>query len=116
MEQVWDELEWKPSNLQGTTHLWKLLQQNWEELSEEYLIYFVEKTPHVAVVFAKPGFGLLIDFNLNSFLLSAWNTLVKLNCIIFNKKLKKLGSSKPLVYIGSLKGQKKQVAFSLIGK
>ena len=47
IELVWDELDRKVKAKQPTsaTHLWELLQQSWEELSEEYLISIVERMP-----------------------------------------------------------------------
>ena len=60
IELVWDELDRKVKAKQPTsaTHLWELLQQSWEELSEEYLISIVERMPRVcsAVISAKGGY------------------------------------------------------------
>ena len=57
---VWDELDRKVKAKQPTsaTHLWELLQQSWEELSEEYLMSIVERMPRVwsAVISAKGGY------------------------------------------------------------
>ena len=49
IELVWDELDRRVKAKQPTsaTHLWELLQQSWEELSEEYLIFIVERTPRM---------------------------------------------------------------------
>lgn len=46
-ELVWDELNRsvKPMQPTNATHLWELLREPWEELSEEYLIYIVERMP-----------------------------------------------------------------------
>ena len=45
IELVWDELDRRVKAKQPTsaTHLWELLQQRWEELSEKYLISIVER-------------------------------------------------------------------------
>lgn len=60
IELVWDELDRRVKAKQPTsaTHLWELLQQSWEELSEEYLISIVERMPRVcaAVISAKGGY------------------------------------------------------------
>ena len=42
----------------SATHLWELLQQCWQELSEQYLISIVERMPRVcsAVKPAKGGY------------------------------------------------------------
>lgn len=60
IELVWDELDRRVKAKQPTsaTHLWELLQQTWEELSEEYLISIVERMPRVcsAVISAKGGY------------------------------------------------------------
>ena len=57
---VWDELDRRVKAKQPTsaTHLWELLQQCWEELSEQYLISIVERMPRVcsAVISAKGGY------------------------------------------------------------
>ena len=47
IELVWDELDRRVKAKQPTsaTHLWELLQQCWEELSEQYLISIVEIMP-----------------------------------------------------------------------
>ena len=61
IELVWDELGRRVKAKQHTsaTHLWELLQQIWEERSEEYLISIVERMPRVcsAVISAKGGYG-----------------------------------------------------------
>ena len=60
IELVWDELDRRGKAKQPTsaTHLWQLLQQCWEELSEQYLISIAERMPRVssAVVCAKGGY------------------------------------------------------------
>ena len=60
IELVWDEMDRRVKAKQPTsaTHLWELLQQTWEELSEEYLISIVERMPRVcsAVISAKGGY------------------------------------------------------------
>ena len=60
IELVWDELDRRVKAKQPTsaTHLWELLQQTWEELSEEYLISIVERMPLMcsAVMSAKGGY------------------------------------------------------------
>lgn len=60
IELVWDELDRRVKAKQPTsaTHLWELLKQTWEELSEEYLISIVERMPRVcsAVISAKGGY------------------------------------------------------------
>ena len=60
IELVWDELDRRVKAKQPTsaTHLWELLQQCWEELSEQYLISIVERMPRVcsAVISAKGGY------------------------------------------------------------
>ena len=45
VELVWDELDRRVKAKQptSTTRLWELLQQCWEELSEQYLISIVER-------------------------------------------------------------------------
>ena len=57
---VWDELDRRVKVKQPTsvTYLWELLQQCWEELSEQYLISIVERMPRVcsAVISAKGGY------------------------------------------------------------
>ena len=57
---VWNELDRRVKAKQPTsaTHLWELLQQCWEELSEQYLISIVERMPRVclAVIPAKGGY------------------------------------------------------------
>ena len=59
IELVWDELDRrvKANQPSSATHLWELLQQCWEELSEQYLISIVERIPRVcsAVISAKGG-------------------------------------------------------------
>ena len=49
IELVQDELDRRVKAKQTTsaTHLWELLQQSWEELSEEYLISIAERMPQV---------------------------------------------------------------------
>ena len=49
IELVWDELDRRVKAKQPTsaTHLWELLQQCWEELSEQYLISIEERMPRV---------------------------------------------------------------------
>ncbi|KAJ0066311.1 hypothetical protein NL108_010944 [Boleophthalmus pectinirostris] len=51
IELVWDELDRRVKTKKPTsvTHLWELLQQTWEELSEEYLISIVKRTSHECV-------------------------------------------------------------------
>ncbi|KAJ0066821.1 hypothetical protein NL108_004692 [Boleophthalmus pectinirostris] len=49
MELVWDELDRRVKQPTSATHLWKRLQQTWEELSEEYLISVVKRTSHECV-------------------------------------------------------------------
>uniref|UniRef100_A0A672IVI6 Transposase Tc1-like domain-containing protein n=1 Tax=Salarias fasciatus TaxID=181472 RepID=A0A672IVI6_SALFA len=60
IELVWDEIDRRVKAKQPTsaTHLWELLQQTWEELSEDYLISVVERMPRVcsAVISAKGGY------------------------------------------------------------
>ncbi|MGH0149137.1 UNVERIFIED_CONTAM: hypothetical protein FKN15_033882 [Acipenser sinensis] len=60
IELVWDELDRSVKAKQPTsaTHLWELLQQCWEELSEQYLISIVERMPQVcsAAISAKGGY------------------------------------------------------------
>ena len=60
IELVWDELDRRMKAKQPTsaTHLWELLQQCWEELSEQYLISIVERMSRVcsAVVSAIGGY------------------------------------------------------------
>ena len=57
IELVWDELDRRVKAKQPTnaTHLWELLQQRWEEVSEQYLISIVERILRVclAVISAK---------------------------------------------------------------
>ena len=56
---VWDELDRRVKAKQPTsaTHLWELLQQCWEELSEQYLISIVERIQVCsAVISAKGGY------------------------------------------------------------
>ena len=57
IELIWDELDRRVKAKQPTsaTHLWELLQQCCEELSEQYLISIVERMPRVcsAVISAK---------------------------------------------------------------
>ena len=57
---VWDELDRRVKAKQRTsaTHLGELLQQCWEELSEQYLISIVERMPRVCsvVISAKGGY------------------------------------------------------------
>ena len=59
-EVVWDELDRRMKAKQPTsaTHLWELLQQCWEELSEQSLIPIAERMPRVcsAVISAKGGY------------------------------------------------------------
>ena len=60
IELVWDVLDRSVKAKQPTsaTHLWELLQQCWEELSEQYLISIVERMPRVcsAAASAKGGY------------------------------------------------------------
>uniref|UniRef100_A0A672IYI2 Transposase Tc1-like domain-containing protein n=1 Tax=Salarias fasciatus TaxID=181472 RepID=A0A672IYI2_SALFA len=60
IELVWDEIDRRVKAKQPTsaTHLWELLQQTWEELSEDSLISVVERMPRVcsAVISAKGGY------------------------------------------------------------
>uniref|UniRef100_Q7M3L8 Orf within vasotocin gene (Tes1 element) n=1 Tax=Eptatretus stoutii TaxID=7765 RepID=Q7M3L8_EPTST len=59
IELVWDELDRRVKAKQPTsaTHLWELLQQSREELSEQYLISIVERMPVCsAVISAKGGY------------------------------------------------------------
>ena len=60
IELVWDELDRRMIAKQPTsaTHLWELLQQSREELSEQYLISTVERMSRVcsAVISAKCGY------------------------------------------------------------
>ena len=60
IELVWDELDRRVKAKQPTsaTHLWELLQQCWEEFSEQYLISIAERIPRVcsAVISAKGGY------------------------------------------------------------
>ena len=60
IELVWDELDRRMKAKQPTSaaHLWELLQQCWEELSEQYLISIVERIPRVclAVISARGGY------------------------------------------------------------
>ena len=60
IEVVWDELDRRVKAKQPTsaTHLWELLQQWWEELSEQYLISIVQRMPRVcsAVISVKGGY------------------------------------------------------------
>ena len=60
IELVWDELDRRVKAKQPTsaTHMWELLQQCWEELSEQYLIFIAERMTQVcsAVIFAKGGY------------------------------------------------------------
>ena len=60
IELVWDEMDRRVKAKQPTsaTHLWELLQQCWEELSEQYLIFIGERMPQVcsAVTSAKGGY------------------------------------------------------------
>ena len=60
IELVWDELDRRVKAKQPTsaTHLWELLQQCWEELSEQYLISIVERMPRLcsAVTSANGGY------------------------------------------------------------
>ena len=59
-ELVWDELDRRVKAKQPTsaTHLWELLQQCWEELSEQYLISIEKIMPRVcsAVISAKGSY------------------------------------------------------------
>ena len=60
IELIWDELDKMVKAKQPTsaTHLRELLQQCWEELSEQYLISIVERMAQVcsAVISAKGGY------------------------------------------------------------
>ena len=60
IELVWDELDRRVKSKQPTseTHLGELLQQRWEELSEQYLISIAERMPRVCsdVISAKGGY------------------------------------------------------------
>ena len=61
IELVWDELDRRVKAKQPTsaTHLWELMQQCWEELSEQYLISIEERMPQVwsADIVAGRGIG-----------------------------------------------------------
>ena len=65
IELVWDELDRRVKAKQPTsaTHLWELLQQIWEERSEEYLISIVERMPRVcsAVILYLPKVATLMS-------------------------------------------------------
>ena len=60
IELAWNELDRRVKANQPTsaTHLWELLQQCWEELSEQYLISIVERMPRLclAVISAKGSY------------------------------------------------------------
>ena len=59
IELVWDELDrrMKAKQPASATHLWELLQQCWEELSEQYLIFIVERMPRVCSAVMSPKGG-----------------------------------------------------------
>ena len=60
IELVWDELDRRAKAKLPTSavHLWKLLQESWENISGDYLVKFVNRMPRIceAVIKAKGGY------------------------------------------------------------